>query len=129
MKTIHVAKPFNLTVSHDDSLHFEPGHHEVEDSVADHWYVQQHLAHADPALGTEDYAKALRAKADSAFVATRDAAEQYEALAKQADEAEDAAGMELSEPAHYRLARPAAEPAADAEAEAEAEAEAATKTE
>ena len=44
MKKIQVEKPFLLT--HDDATQrrFTAGAHEVEDAIADHWYVKIHLA-------------------------------------------------------------------------------------
>lgn len=50
MAKIHVKKPFVLnTVSGHRS--FVAGHHEVEDEVASHWYVQHHAEVVDEQVG------------------------------------------------------------------------------
>lgn len=59
-KKINIVESFTLT--HDDGQQqkFNAGQHEVEDHIADHWFVRAHSdepAPLDPPVGTQEYAK------------------------------------------------------------------------
>lgn len=74
MPRIHVARAFKLHLDATRSLAFEPGVHDVDEEVADHWYTREHLAPEgtpEPAGEAEDI-DALRAERD-ALRAERDA--------------------------------------------------------
>ncbi|WP_288074664.1 hypothetical protein [Pseudomonas sp.] len=55
MKFLNVPKGFTLTLATGAKREFEAGLHEVEDELADHWYV---AAHSEPM--TAKQAKALQ---------------------------------------------------------------------
>ena len=71
MKKIQVEKPFLLT--HDDATQrrFTAGAHEVEDAIADHWYVKMHLVLEEKADAAEEKADAVAEGAEQAAVSTR----------------------------------------------------------
>ncbi|GAA5786133.1 STY1053 family phage-associated protein [Chitiniphilus shinanonensis] len=54
MKTINVVTAFTLTKGDGEKISFEVGEHDVDDALAEHWYVKAHIE--DPAA-----AKAARA--------------------------------------------------------------------
>ncbi|TJZ75586.1 STY1053 family phage-associated protein [Chitiniphilus eburneus] len=58
MKTINVIKAFTLTQANGEKAAFEVGEHDVDDALAEHWYVKAHIE--DPAA-----AKAARASKKS----------------------------------------------------------------
>ena len=49
MPKIHVEKPFTLTHSNGMQQQFRAGAHDVPQDVAEHWYVQAHLAKPESA--------------------------------------------------------------------------------
>ncbi len=49
MKRIKVRKPFTLTLQDHTQRVFAAGEHEVEDTIADHWYVKPHVVEEAPA--------------------------------------------------------------------------------
>jgi len=49
MPKIHVEKPFTLTHSNGMQQQFRAGGHDVPQEVAEHWYVQAHLAKPESA--------------------------------------------------------------------------------
>ena len=61
MPMINVVKPFTHTTA-SGKLYYSAGEHEVEDAVADDWYVKAHLAgftEPPPSRGTLQYAQAM----------------------------------------------------------------------
>lgn len=118
MRKIHVDTAFNLLESPGAApRRFEVGEHEVEDHIADHWYVQQHLKDGGPTG-----AKLARDAADAAYRKAAVAIADYQRLEDAAHQAEVNAGLEPSAPAHERLAEGAEEHEAEVEAEAEPDA-------
>lgn len=84
LKTIRVAKAFEVTLDDGRKVFVPVGVQAVEAAVADHWYTKPHLEQQPaPALGDFEYAQALRAAAD----ARRAEAEAAEAQAVEAEEA------------------------------------------
>lgn len=66
MKNVQIVKAFTLT--HDDGSleRFNPGVYELEDNIAEHWYVVAHSNNPGPfrpAAGTPEYAKEEARKA------------------------------------------------------------------
>lgn len=100
MKTIHVEKPFRLSLGQ-EVINVGAGIQSVSDEIADHWYTKAHLSNGG--LGAPAYAEATRASADSAFVRVKEAVAAYVSLEKAALDAEVAAGLAPSEPAYSRL--------------------------
>lgn len=99
MPAINVAKAFNLIITPgSEKLHFEPGVHDVTESVAEHWYTQEHLVE-----GGESLAKKARAAADAAFRTADAAVKEYQGLEAAARAAEIEVGLEPPPPAHVRL--------------------------
>jgi hypothetical protein len=49
MKRINVVKPFRLTFDDHTTRDFKPGVVEVDEKIADHWYVK---AHSEPVTET-----------------------------------------------------------------------------
>ncbi|MGA9607007.1 MAG: hypothetical protein WBR21_08295 [Rouxiella badensis] len=54
MKTIYVLKAFNFNSGSGPVKRFEAGFHDVENEVADHWFVKAHLSPDGQAPSTED---------------------------------------------------------------------------
>lgn len=101
-KSINVARPFNLTLkSGQPPIKIAAGVQSVDPEIADHWYTKQHLANGGH--GTAEYAAAARASADETFLKALAARNEYEVLEEAAGDAEEAAGLERSEPAFRRL--------------------------
>lgn len=69
MPKIQVEKPFTLTHSNGMQQQFRAGAHDVPPEVAEHWYVQAHLAKpesdAEAPEGVGDAAGAPRARRKS----------------------------------------------------------------
>ena len=63
MVTIKVAKPFTLSPDEGEPQVFGVGSYEVEQEVADHWYVKAHLAPPDPVAETGSKGKKGKAPA------------------------------------------------------------------
>jgi hypothetical protein len=112
-KTIHVMTPFKLTIEGkpgSEGVPAEPprtvvlgaGMQTVDAEVADHWYTKAHLSNGG--LGAQAYAEAQRAQADQAFVKTKEATAIWLSFERATVDAEVAAGMDLTSPAHERLA-------------------------
>jgi hypothetical protein len=91
MKTIIVKQPFQLNVGTGEHVQFSVGRHNVDDKIAEHWFVQAHSEVLDlVALKKEaDKAAAEHAAAEKAAKEAADkvAAAQAEADKKAADEA------------------------------------------
>lgn len=76
-ETINVVKPFTLTKQDGSVHHFGVGEQEVDEDVADHWYVQHHTddpPEYNPPPGTPEYAarEAGRARRDALLQAARE---------------------------------------------------------
>ncbi len=88
MVTIHVATKCVLNLGDSGLKTFEPGVYEVEDAIADHWYLKTHLygfsgPAAEPLPGTMAYAELVKKRAADAKAAY-DAAIAAVAAAEQA---------------------------------------------
>ncbi|MFU2318934.1 STY1053 family phage-associated protein [Rahnella sp. PCH160] len=53
MKTIYVLKTFIFNDGSGKPVTFDPGFHEVEDDVAEHWFVKAHLSPDGKAPATQ----------------------------------------------------------------------------
>jgi hypothetical protein len=76
MATVTVTKPFTLMSDDGKQRRFVVGTHEVDDAIADHWYVKAHSADAEPVVapGHPAYTEAARQQMADA-VATEGEAE------------------------------------------------------
>lgn len=88
MKTIHVLKAFVLTLEDQTRRVFAKGLHEVEESVASHWYVQAHSEPVAAAAAVPTDAEAEAAKAIAQIEAEKQKADEELAALKAAAEAE-----------------------------------------
>ncbi len=52
MPVIEVLKDFVLTLDDHTRREFKKGEHEVEQAIADHWYVKAHSTPVEPAAAT-----------------------------------------------------------------------------
>jgi hypothetical protein len=60
MKSVHIVMPFTLTLNDGSQRKFTPGVVELEDDIAEHWYVRAHSQNPPripPAAGTPEYAQ------------------------------------------------------------------------
>lgn len=100
--SISVAKTFSLILKPGDPPLVVPaGVQQVDKAVAEHWYTKLHLANGG--FGTPEYAAAAREAADAAFCKADDAVKAYQSLEDACHDAERAADLDPSEPAHVRL--------------------------
>jgi hypothetical protein len=71
MKKIQVEKPFLLTHGDATERRFTAGVHEVEDAIADHWYVKMHLVPEEKADAVEEKVDADVEGAEQTAASTR----------------------------------------------------------
>lgn len=60
MKIVNIKLPFTLTLNNGTQMVFKPGEYEVEDEVADHFYLKAHSTNppfVEPKAGTPEAAQ------------------------------------------------------------------------
>lgn len=97
MKTIYVLKPFNFNDGK-NITHYQMGFHEVEDDMAEHWFVKAHLSPDGkaPAIETDSRIAALEQQVAEKDVRIAELEQQVAALtagsAANADKSKSANG-------------------------------------